>query len=94
MTAYCTCETPVMDVEHDAGCRRCGLPVDFTPRLRDGWFIRQGTSKAPRDWFVLEYGLSTTTAVRHVVAVIHPDDIGNVQTLYPEAFEVAGQRER
>jgi hypothetical protein len=28
---YCTCETPVMDVEHDAGCRRCGLPVDFSP---------------------------------------------------------------
>lgn len=21
-----------MDVAHDAGCRRCGLPVDFTPR--------------------------------------------------------------
>jgi hypothetical protein len=20
-----------MDVEHDAGCRRCGLPVDFSP---------------------------------------------------------------
>lgn len=27
---YCRCETPVMDVEHDAGCRRCGLPVDFS----------------------------------------------------------------
>lgn len=29
--SYCTCETPIMDVEHDAGCRRCGRPVDFTP---------------------------------------------------------------
>lgn len=29
---YCKCESPIMDVEHDAGCRRCGLPVDFTPR--------------------------------------------------------------
>lgn len=28
---YCQCETPVMDIDHDAGCRRCGLPVDFTP---------------------------------------------------------------
>lgn len=28
---YCSCETPIMDAEHDAGCRRCGLPVDFTP---------------------------------------------------------------
>jgi hypothetical protein len=28
---YCDCETPVMDIDHDAGCRRCGLPVDFTP---------------------------------------------------------------
>ena len=32
---YCRCDAPVMDVEHDAGCRRCGLPVDFTPRLGD-----------------------------------------------------------
>ena len=31
-TLYCECETPVMDVEHDAGCRRCGRPVDFSPR--------------------------------------------------------------
>jgi len=31
MTAYCKYETPVMDIEHDAGCRRCGLPVDFSP---------------------------------------------------------------
>lgn len=29
--AYCTCETPIMDPQHDAGCRRCGLPVDFSP---------------------------------------------------------------
>jgi len=28
---YCTCESPIMDVEHDAGCRRCGFPVDFNP---------------------------------------------------------------
>ena len=21
-----------MDVEHDAGCRRCGLPVNFSPK--------------------------------------------------------------
>lgn len=31
-TSYCECETPVMDPEHDAGCRRCGLPVNFTPQ--------------------------------------------------------------
>lgn len=30
-TTYCTCDTPVMDVSQDAGCRRCGLPVDFSP---------------------------------------------------------------
>lgn len=35
MTLYCQCETPVMDVEHDAGCRRCGRPVDFTPKEPD-----------------------------------------------------------
>lgn len=29
---YCRCETPVFDPEHDAGCRRCGLPIDFSPR--------------------------------------------------------------
>lgn len=32
-TLYCECETPVMDVAHDAGCRRCGRPVDFSPRV-------------------------------------------------------------
>lgn len=44
MTVYCKCDDPVMDVEHDAGCRRCGNPVDFGPvgRLeratgRRGW---------------------------------------------------------
>jgi hypothetical protein len=31
MTLYCNCETPVMDIEVDAGCRRCGLPVNFAP---------------------------------------------------------------
>ena len=28
---YCECETPVFDPEHDSACRRCGLPVNFTP---------------------------------------------------------------
>lgn len=42
MSTYCTCETPLMDVEHDAGCRRCGLPVDFSPR-----FCEHGVSFAP-----------------------------------------------
>jgi hypothetical protein len=39
---YCTCENPLMDVEHDAGCRRCGLPVDFSPTL-----CEHGVSFAP-----------------------------------------------
>jgi hypothetical protein len=26
---HCECEKSIMDVEHDAGCRRCGLPVCF-----------------------------------------------------------------
>lgn len=30
-TLYCECEQPVMDIDHDAGCRRCGRPVDFSP---------------------------------------------------------------
>jgi len=29
---YCACEAPAIDVEHDAGCRRCGRPVDFSPQ--------------------------------------------------------------
>lgn len=28
---YCRCERPLVDVDHDAGCRRCGLPVNFSP---------------------------------------------------------------
>ena len=32
MLTYCTCESPYgFDPEHDAGCRRCGRPIDFTP---------------------------------------------------------------
>ena len=34
MILYCECETPIMDVEHDAGCQRCGRPVDFTPKIK------------------------------------------------------------
>lgn len=33
MILYCECESPIMDVEHDAGCRRCGRMVDFSPKL-------------------------------------------------------------
>ena len=40
-TAYCECEQPVIDVEHDAGCRRCGRPVDFTPAPRPYLELRQ-----------------------------------------------------
>lgn len=32
---YCSCEAPIFDAEHDAGCRRCGLPIDFTPQDPD-----------------------------------------------------------
>lgn len=63
--------------------------TDTTRALRDGWFLCEGTSKAPRGWFVLEYGLPTTTAVRHVVAIVHPDDLPNLPALYPEAFSGA-----
>lgn len=63
--------------------------------MRPGWFLRGGTSKAPRGWFALERGMDTTTAVRHLVAVIAPEDLANLPTLYPEAFfsEVAAMRE-
>lgn len=32
-TIYCACEEPVIDLDHDAGCRRCGLPVNFGPNV-------------------------------------------------------------
>lgn len=60
-------------------------------RLRSGWFLRRGTSKAPRGWYVLEYGLETTTAARDVVACIHPDQLSDTPQLYPEAFEAIGE---
>lgn len=31
-TLYCVCGEPVMNPMYDAGCRRCGRPVDFTPK--------------------------------------------------------------
>lgn len=33
MTSYCKCETPIFDADHDEGCRRCGCPIDFTPKV-------------------------------------------------------------
>lgn len=33
---YCECETPLIDIEHDAGCRRCGLPVYFAVDVLGG----------------------------------------------------------
>lgn len=54
--------------------------------LRPGWFLREGTSKAPRGYLALEYGMETTTATRQLVAAIHPDDLDRVRGLYPEAF--------
>lgn len=40
---YCECETPIMDAEHDAGCRRCGRPVDFTPTKPEwGYYNTEG----------------------------------------------------
>lgn len=29
---YCECDSPVWDPMYDVGCRRCGLPVDLTPK--------------------------------------------------------------
>ena len=47
-TLYCTCDSPLIDVEHDAGCRRCGLPVDFTaPAPRCGVCGDQGCEFCP-----------------------------------------------
>lgn len=31
---YCECESPRINPEHDAGCRRCGRPVYFGPGHR------------------------------------------------------------
>jgi hypothetical protein len=33
-TTYCGCESPIIDIDHDEGCRRCGLPVNFSPTLK------------------------------------------------------------
>jgi hypothetical protein len=46
---YCECEFPVIDVEHDAGCRRCGAPVDFSPSEPDaGQSVRVEVLEARR----------------------------------------------
>lgn len=55
--------------------------------LRPGWYLRAGISKVPRGYYCLEYGLPTTIGTRNVVAAIHPDDLDNIRSLYPEAFE-------
>jgi hypothetical protein len=33
---YCQCETPIFDDTRDAACRRCALPIDFTPAAPAG----------------------------------------------------------
>lgn len=50
-TVYCDCETPLIDVEHDDGCRRCGLPVDFNPEpLKPGERIVDGERMYSSAW--------------------------------------------
>lgn len=34
-TIYCSCERPISDADHDAGCRRCGNPIHFDPASPD-----------------------------------------------------------
>lgn len=41
-TTYCTCESPIFDSDYDAGCRRCALPLNFTPEPREGAYVWQG----------------------------------------------------
>lgn len=66
------------------------ITADGTCRtFRAGWYLRQNTTKAPRDWYVLEYGMDTTTATRQTVALVHPDDVRGLPDVYPEAFERA-----
>ena len=57
----------------------------ITWTMRQGWYLRAETSRAPRGWYAREYGMHTTTASRQLVAVIHPDDLDNFPNLYPEA---------
>lgn len=46
---YCECEAPVIDVDRDAGCRRCGLPVDFTPAWHnEPWRVAGGCPACAR----------------------------------------------
>jgi len=79
MTAYCQCESPIMDVEHDAGCRRCGLPVDFSPRPPE---VCPGCGG--------EGGITMTTAtevssaIRELVggSILHDPTVGPLHTLH------------
>jgi hypothetical protein len=48
-SSYCECDTPVMDIEHDAGCRRCGRPVNFTPAKPTEFEIRQAIAEYDQD---------------------------------------------
>jgi hypothetical protein len=47
---YCECEFPVIDVEHDAACRRCGLPVDFTPAEPNVGSLAVRPGESSEDW--------------------------------------------
>jgi hypothetical protein len=57
---------------------------EWEAQLGRGYYVRRGTNKAPRDWYVLERGLPTTTAVRHVLAVA--PSIAELRELEPDAF--------
>jgi len=54
------------------------------PEMQDGYFIRRGTSKAPRGFLALEHGLPTTTASRVVIAVARTES--DLRIAHPEAF--------
>lgn len=50
---YCQCETPYgFDPEYDSGCRRCGLPIDFSPKERDSMIHANFTVESSAGYYM------------------------------------------
>jgi hypothetical protein len=71
---HCRCESPIMDVEHDAGCRRCGDPVDFSghPPVDARVRLRHDVDRYPH--FLARAGATGTVTTDDDVFTVRMDE--------------------
>lgn len=73
---YCRCALPLIDVAHDDGCRRCGLPVDFSPAAP------ADSDAAPEKRYTVTLSTTPDEDGHYRAEITTADDGVYVQTMY------------